>query len=80
LAMDLLDAWPDQRCFAHTLQLVISSGLNIKAIERMLGAARRLAAHFKRSTVSTEALRQKQIALGSDDDKVLEIIVDCATR
>jgi len=38
LAMDLLDAWPDQRCFAHTLQLVISSGLNIKAIEWMLGA------------------------------------------
>ena len=80
LAMDLLDTWPDQRCFSHTLQLVINSALSIKAIERMLGAARRLAAHFKRSTVSTEALRQKQIALGSKDAEVLEVIVDCATR
>ena len=80
LAMDLLDTWPDQRCFAHTLQLAISSGLKITAIERMLGAARRLAAHFKRSTVSSEALRQKQIALGSKNDEVLEVIVDCATR
>jgi len=56
LAMEMLDSWPDQRCFAHTLQLAISAALKVKAIERMLGAARRLAAHFKRSTLSTGAL------------------------
>ena len=80
LAMNLLDSWPDQRCFAHTLQLAINNALSIAAIDRMLGAARRLAAHFKRSTMSTEALRNKQVALGSPDAEVLEIIVDCSTR
>ena len=51
-AMDFLDAWPDQRCFAHTLQLANGAGLKVQAIARLLGAARRLAAHFKRSTVA----------------------------
>ena len=39
-----------------------------------------MVAHFKRSTVSTEVLRQKQIALVSKNAEVLEVIVDCATR
>lgn len=80
LAMNLLDTWPDQRCFAHTLQLAINAGLSVRAIEKMLGAARRLAAHFKRSTVSSEALRQKRAALGGLRNKptVGEAIVeDC---
>ena len=65
----------------------------MKAIDKMLGAAYRLAAHFKRSTVSTEALRRKQAALGGvyanqsagqevgeEECKILEVIVDCPTR
>lgn len=81
LAMNFLDDWPDQRCFAHTLQLAIGAGLKIPAIAQMLGAARRLAAHFKRSTVAMEALRTKQAALKtSETDDVLEIIIDCSTR
>mgnify|MGYP003503109691 CR=1 FL=1 len=47
----------------HMLQLAVNTALNIKAINRMLGAARRLASHFKRSTVPAEALRAKQAAL-----------------
>jgi hypothetical protein len=65
--------------FCTHITLAINSGLDIKAIEHMLGAARRLVAHFKRSTVSAEAMRQKQIALGSKDDEVLETVDDCAT-
>jgi len=34
-----------------------------------------MVAHFKRSTVSTEVLRQKQIALVSKNAEVLEVIV-----
>ena len=80
--MEFLDDWPDQRCFAHTLQLAIGAGLKVQAIAKMLGAARRLAAHFKRSTVAAEALRTKQTALntGDESDDSLEVIIDCSTR
>ena len=49
-----------------------------------------LTAHFKRSTVSTEALRAKQVALGGvgasaesgveEQCKILEVTTDCSTR
>src|SRR6218665_1358204 len=64
LAMNLLDPWPDQQYFAHTLQLSINSGLSMRATEKMLCAAHRLTVHLKRRTVSTEALHAKQVALG----------------
>lgn len=81
LAIDLLDDWPDQRCFSHTLQLAIGAGLKVPAIDRMLGAARRLAAHFKRSTVAAQALREKQAALQANEtSNVSEIVIDCSTR
>lgn len=80
-AMNLLDDWPDQLCFAHTLQLAISAGLKVKSIARMLGASRRLSAHFKRSTVAAQALREKQKALQNNDTTtVSEVIIDCSTR
>ncbi|KAL3860698.1 hypothetical protein ACJMK2_010789 [Sinanodonta woodiana] len=80
-AMNLLDDWPDQLCFVHTLQLAISTGLKVKSIARMLGASRRLSAHFKCSTVAAQALREKQKALQNNDTTtVSEVIIDCSTR
>ncbi|KAL3856839.1 hypothetical protein ACJMK2_011550 [Sinanodonta woodiana] len=80
-AMNLLDDWPDQLCFAHTLQLAISAGLKVKSIARMLGASRRLSTHFKCSTVAAQALREKQKALQNNDTTMVsEVIIDCSTR
>ena len=80
LAMDFLDEWPDQYCFAHMLLLAIGTGLKLPAIVEIVRAARRLAAHFKRSMSAMEELRNKQAALRSkDDEKTLEVIIDCYT-
>ncbi|XP_065652868.1 E3 SUMO-protein ligase ZBED1-like [Hydra vulgaris] len=80
-AMDFLNEWPDQRCFAHTLQLAVGAGLKLPAIANMIRAARQLAAHFKRSNLAMQELRNKQAALRSkDDEKTFEVIIDCSTR
>lgn len=80
-AMNLLDDWSDQRFFVHTLKLAICTGLKVKAIATMLGAAWRIAAHFKRSTVAAQALHDKQKAFQNDNTiGVSGMIIDCSKR
>ena len=66
-------------CFAHTLQLCIEDGLKISSLSKALGASRRLVAHFNRSVLSTQALRQKQCS-DSGDSNALKLIQDVQTR
>ncbi|KAK6196399.1 hypothetical protein SNE40_001632 [Patella caerulea] len=61
-------------CFAHTLQLAVNDGLKLNAIDRVLGAARKLVGHFNHSVVATETLLKVQ---GSDPKKLIQ---DVATR
>lgn len=79
-AMNLLDNWPAQRCFAHTLQFSIRAVLKMKAIAKST-VLQRPTAHFKCSNVAVQALREKQKVLQYYDiTAVLEVIIDCSTR
>ena len=67
---------PHVSCFSHTLQLGIEDGLKINQIARVLGAARKLVAHFSHSVVATNALLEKQ----NDQSTKLKLIQDVPTR
>ena len=80
LAMKILDerlGWKSQHCTAHCLQLCLKSGLGISTIDRLLGAARKLVAHFHHSVVASEGLKSKQQQMGVDCKK---LVTSCATR
>ena len=63
-------------CFSHTLQLGIEDGLKISQIARVLGAARKLVAHFSHSVVAMNVLLGKQ----NDQSTKLKLIQDVPTR
>ena len=67
---------PHVSCFSHTLQLSIEDGLKLNQIARVLGAARKLVAHFSHSVVATNALLAKQ----NDTSKPLKLVQDVPTR
>ena len=64
-------------CFAHTLQLCVEDGLKMPAIDKALGAGRKLVSHFNKSVISTQALLEKQ---RSEGQKPLKVIQDVSTR
>ena len=47
-------------CFAYTLQLAVSKGLDANGLNQLSSPARKQVGHFKRSALATAALRQKQ--------------------
>ena len=55
--------WPHIPCFAHTLQLGVKAGLNIKEITN--AAARKIVGNFKKSSLASNELKlgQKQLDL-----------------
>ena len=60
------------------LQLAVNMGLeDVLSIQKALASARRLVGHFKKSTVSSSFLHQRQRASGHPK---LQLISDCATR
>lgn len=70
----------DIPCTAHTVQLCVKKGLNSSNhLKTLIGAANRLVAHFKRSTLAMGALEaaQKSHAPGKP---VNRLITSCVTR
>ena len=65
------------RCSGHCLQLFLKAALSINAVDRLLGAARKLVGHFKHSVVATEELKRRQIQMEVAQKKLIQ---DCATR
>jgi len=52
--------WCDVHCFAHTLQLVINSGLDISSgMSHLASITCRLVGHFKHSPLAMTALKEK---------------------
>ncbi|KAJ8348830.1 hypothetical protein SKAU_G00274190 [Synaphobranchus kaupii] len=53
--------WESVNCFAHTLQLAINDGFKaVTSLERIIGAASKIVAHFHHSTPATHCLHAKQ--------------------
>ena len=79
-AMEILHEecnWKSLCCAAHCLQLCISAGFSISAIDRLLSAAKKIVTHFHHSTVASEALKQKQAQMNMSCKK---LVTSCATR
>ena len=72
------DGWKNIRYAAHLLQLAVNMGLeDVASIQKELASARHLVGHFKKSTVSSSFLHQRQRTSGHP---ALQLISDCATR
>jgi hypothetical protein len=76
IAAQLADM-PRFRCFAHTLNLASQRALKLPAVGRLLGRVRRVTTFFRRSTVASHVLREKQALLSLPHHK---LITDVATR
>lgn len=65
------------KCFAHTLQLAIHEGLDIKSISNLIMHTRKLVAFFSKSVLATKALEKHQCQLGKPKK---HCITDVQTR
>lgn len=68
---------PRYRCFSHTLNLASQRALKLPAVSRLLGRVRRVTTFFRRSTVASHVLSEKQALLNLPHHK---LITDVATR
>jgi len=66
---------PNQRCFAHTLELSVNAAL--KHIDSLLEKLKRRSSYFKRSALATQALLKYQIELHINQHKLKQ---SCITR
>ena len=69
--------WNTLKCTAHCLQLCLNAGFSIPAIDRLLGASRKLVYHFHHSVVATQALKTRQEQMNLPQNK---LITACVTR
>lgn len=63
LSLEILNrdlGWESLHCSAHCLQLCLKAGLSISAIDRLIGAARKLVGHFNHSVIAAEELKRRQ--------------------
>ncbi|XP_073701142.1 E3 SUMO-protein ligase ZBED1-like [Garra rufa] len=65
------------QCFAHSLNLASQRALKIQSVARLLGRIRRVTAFFRRSTLASEQLKQKQRLLQLPSHR---LITDVITR
>ncbi|XP_067313947.1 E3 SUMO-protein ligase ZBED1-like [Pseudorasbora parva] len=65
------------RCFAHSLNLASQKALKLPAVERLLGRIRRVTSFFRRSTIASHQLKQKQDLLHLPKHR---LITDVVTR
>ena len=63
LAIALNDAWTDANCFGHTLQLAVTAGLELRAIDKLTSISRKIVSHFKHTVVGAVALKERQRSL-----------------
>lgn len=80
LSLEILNSdmgWETLHCSAHCLQLCLKAGLSSNAIDRLIGAARKLVGHFNRSVVASEELKKREVQMNIAEKKLVQ---DCATR
>ena len=60
---------PHFKCFAHTLNLSSQRALKLPAVQRLLARVRRITNFFRRSTIATYVLKEKQKNLKTNQVK-----------
>lgn len=76
LALSLLDM-PHFGCFAHTINLAVSKGLNDTSVKKVIGKVRTLVSKFKTSYLRKEELQNNEKLLELAE---LQLIQDVSTR
>ena len=76
VAVDKL-GWEDVPCFAHTLQLAVTTGLDLSQVSRLTAVGRKVVGHFKHSVVAMTSLNHKQQQLNLPQHHRIQ---DVATR
>lgn len=59
-SVSLIDDWKQLKCANHTIQLAVKKGVQVTAIQRIVGRAKKLVAHFNKSNKKTNAYRRMQ--------------------
>jgi len=80
LSLEILNrdlGWESLHCSAHCLQLCLKAGLSISAIDRLIGAARKLVGHFNHSVIAAEELKGRQAQMQIREKKLVQ---EVATR
>ena len=62
-------------CFAHTLQLAVSKGLDANGLNQLSSPAKKLVGHFKHSALATASLRQKQEQMNVPKHHLIQDVV-----
>ncbi|XP_051809325.1 E3 SUMO-protein ligase ZBED1-like [Acanthochromis polyacanthus] len=63
------------KCFAHTLNLASQRALKLPAVQRLLGRVRRITSFFRRSTIASHVLKEKQKLLNLQQHKLQTDVV-----
>lgn len=58
-------------CAGHTLNLSVQKAFEVPAVERAIGRAKKVVAHFNKSRLDAEALEVKQEMLGLPKHKLI---------
>ena len=70
-------SWESTPCVAHTLQLAVTKGLEVKEISRLTAVCHKLVGHFKQSVRASVALKDKQKQLNVKEHHLVQ---DVSTR
>ncbi|KAJ8967582.1 hypothetical protein NQ314_002767, partial [Rhamnusium bicolor] len=79
-AIEKVLVWKHYGCFAHKLNLVVNSALDIPIVANVVKKIKVVVSHFKRSSQATEKLLKMQIQLGSNSKLPLRLLQDVVTR
>jgi len=80
LSLEILNrdlCWESLHCSAHCLQLCLKAGLSISAIDRLIGAVRKLVGHFNHSVIAAEELMRRKAQMQIREKKLVQ---EVATR
>ena len=79
-----INKWQRFPCFAHCLNLAVTSGFKLPEISRIIDVAKKLVSHFKHSPKMYQKLKQTAECLRDDDDAAIgyctTLIQECPTR
>lgn len=70
--------WKHFGCYAHTLNLIVQSALNLDIIKELIDKVKTIVGHFKKSTKATSLLIKTQQKAGVKNP--LKLLQDVATR
>lgn len=79
-AIEKVLVWKHYGCFAHKLNLVVNSALDVPLNANIIRKIKAIVSHFNKSSQATEKLLKIQVQLSSNSKLPLRLLQDVATR